>query len=57
MTPINNLKPRKPGPKPKREEAAITTSVRLTPARREKLRRLGGADWLSPLIDAAPEPK
>jgi hypothetical protein len=57
MTPINNLKPRKPGAKPKREEAAITTSIRLTPARREKLRRLGGADWLSPLIDAAPEPK
>lgn len=37
------------------EEKAVPGSIRLTPARWEKLRRLGAA-WLSKAIDRAREP-
>jgi len=37
------------------EEKTVTTSVRVTPARRDKLRRLGSA-WLNKAIDRAKEP-
>lgn len=37
------------------EEKTVTTSVRVTLARREKLRRLGSA-WLNRAIDRAKEP-
>jgi hypothetical protein len=37
-------------------EKAIARSIRLTPARWDKLRRLG-MDWLSKAIDKAKEPK
>jgi len=43
---------RKPLPE---EEKAVPGSVRLTPARWEKLRRLGTA-WLAKAIDRAKEP-
>lgn len=38
------------------EQKAVTSSLRLTPARWEKLRRLGMA-WLNKAIDKAKEPK
>lgn len=38
------------------EEKTVPGSVRLTPARWEKLRRLG-AQWLAKAIDRAKEPK
>lgn len=38
------------------EEKAVPGSVRLTPARWEKLRRLGAA-WLAKAIDRAKEPE
>lgn len=38
------------------EEKTVPGSVRLTPARWEKLRRLGAA-WLGKAIDRAKEPK
>lgn len=38
------------------EEKAVPGSVRLTPSRWEKLRRLGSA-WLSKAIDRAKEPE
>jgi hypothetical protein len=37
------------------EERAVVGSIRLTPARWEKLRRLGAA-WLAKVIDRAKEP-
>lgn len=44
---------KRPGPKPRPHgEVAEVTSVRLTPGRREKLRKLGAA-WLSEQIDKA----
>ena len=38
------------------DQKAVTGTMRLTPARWEKLRRLGAA-WLSKAIDRAKEPK
>lgn len=38
------------------DQKAVTSSLRLTPARWEKLRRLGMA-WLNKAIDRAKEPK
>jgi hypothetical protein len=47
---------RSQGRKPKPEgEATVVATVRLTPARRDKLKRLGAA-WLSKAIDRAKEP-
>ena len=43
---------RKPMPD---EERTIVVTVRLTPARRDKLRRLG-ASWLAKAVDRAREP-
>jgi len=37
------------------EERAVVVTVRLTPARRDKLRRLG-AHWLAKAVDRAKEP-
>ena len=34
----------------------ITVSLRMTPAQREKLARLGGAKWVRDRIDRAKEP-
>lgn len=46
--------PAKLGRKPIAEEdRAVVTSIRLTPARVEKLRLLGGAKWVSERIDKA----
>jgi hypothetical protein len=43
------------GRKPKPEgEATVVATVRLTPSRRDKLKRLGAA-WLSRAIDQAKE--
>jgi hypothetical protein len=47
-------KPGRPALPP--EEKAVPGSVRLTPARWQKLRKLG-ADWLSRAIDRAKEPQ
>lgn len=42
--------PVKPG------EETVTVSLRMTPAQREKLERLGGAKWVRDRIDRAKEP-
>ncbi len=42
-------KPVKPG------EDTITVSLRMTPAQRDKLARLGGASWIRGRIDKARE--
>lgn len=34
----------------------MTVSLRMTPAQREKLERLGGAKWVRDRIDRAKEP-
>lgn len=44
---------RKPLPE---DQRAVVHAVRLTPARIAKLKRLGGAQWLSKAIDKAKEP-
>lgn len=37
-------------------EETVTVSLRMTPAQREKLERLGGAKWVRERIDRAKEP-
>jgi hypothetical protein len=37
-------------------EETVTVSLRMTPAQREKLERLGGAKWVRDRIDRAKEP-
>ena len=45
------------GRKPvKRGEETITLSLRVTVSQREKLARLGGAEWVRGKIDRAKEP-
>ena len=45
------------GRKPvKRGEETVTLSLRVTTAQREKLARLGGAEWVRGKIDRAKEP-
>ena len=45
------------GRKPvKAGEETVTVSLRMTPAQREKLERLGGAKWVRDRIDRAKEP-
>lgn len=42
------------GRKPLRQgEETVTVSLRVTPAQREKLARLGGAEWVRAKIDKA----
>lgn len=43
-------------PPVKAGEETITISLRMTPAQREKLDRLGGAGWVRDRIDRAKEP-
>jgi hypothetical protein len=43
-------KPIKPG------EETVTVSLRMTPAQREKLKGLGGAEWVRDRIDRARPP-
>lgn len=43
-------KPVKPG------EDTVTVSLRMTPAQRDKLSKLGGAGWVREQIDNAKEP-
>ena len=42
-------KPVKPG------EETVTVSLRMTPAQRDKLSKLGGAGWVREQIDSAKE--
>jgi len=45
------------GRKPvKQGEETVTLSMRVTVAQREKLSRLGGAEWVRERIDKAKEP-
>lgn len=37
-------------------EETVTVSLRMTPAQREKLERLGGAKWVRERIERAKEP-
>ena len=39
------------------DQKAQVRSVRMTDARWEKLKRLGGAEWLSRVIDKAKDPE
>ena len=43
-------------PPVKAGEETLTVSLRMTPAQREKLDRLGGAKWVRDRIDRAKEP-
>ena len=43
-------------PPVKAGEETVTVSLRMTPAQREKLERLGGAKWVRDRIDRAKEP-
>lgn len=43
-------------PPVKAGEETVTVSLRMTPAQREKLARLGGASWVRDRIDRAKEP-
>lgn len=40
-------------PPVKAGEETVTVSLRMTPAQREKMGRLGGAKWVRELIDRA----
>ena len=40
----------------KQGEETVTLSLRVTVAQREKLERLGGAEWVRGKIDKAKEP-
>lgn len=42
-------------PPVKAGEETVTVSLRMTPAQREKLERLGGAKWVRDRIDRAKE--
>ena len=45
------------GRKPvKQGEETVTVSLRMTPEKRAKLARLGGAEWVRGKIDRAKEP-
>lgn len=45
------------GRKPVKEgESTISVTMRMTKHQREKLGRLGGAEWVRERIDQAPEP-
>ena len=45
------------GRKPvKQGEETVTVSLRMTPEKRAKLARLGGAEWVRQKIDRAKEP-
>ena len=43
-------------PPVKAGEETVTVSMRMTPAQREKLERLGGAKWVRDRIDRDKEP-
>ena len=43
-------------PPVKAGEETLTVSLRMTPAQREKLERLGGAKWVRERIERAKEP-
>ena len=43
-------------PPVKAGEETVTVSLRVTPAQREKLSRIGGAGWVRERIDRAKEP-
>ena len=34
------------------ENFAVVTSIRLTPAKKEKFKQLGGVKWLNKILDA-----
>ena len=34
------------------ENLAVVTSIRLTPAKKEKFKQLGGIKWLNKILDA-----
>lgn len=34
------------------EQFAVTTSIRLTPTKKEKFKQLGGIKWLNKILDA-----
>lgn len=43
------------GAKRQGEQAMVGVTVKMEPKQREKLRRLGGAQWVRRKIDEAPE--
>jgi hypothetical protein len=45
------------GRKPLGEEPSVVVQIRMRPAQRDKLKRLGGAPWLRERIDKAKEPE
>ena len=52
------MSPKRPQGRPpvKQGEETVTVSLRMTPAQREKMDRLGGAKWVRDRIDRAKEP-
>jgi hypothetical protein len=45
------------GRKPEGDEPMVPLTIKVLPAQRDKLRRLGGAPWMRKKIDQAKEPK
>lgn len=45
------------GRKPIGQEAMVVVPIRMEPAQREKLQRLGGAEWVRSKIDKARDPE
>lgn len=45
------------GRKPIGEEAMVPVTLKMLPAQRDKLQRLGGAAWVRKKIDRAKEPE
>jgi hypothetical protein len=56
-TPKTNSPSKRAGGRPRKapEDRTVVTTMRLTPARKEKLRALGSA-WLSQMLDGATAP-
>jgi hypothetical protein len=44
------------GRKPIGDEAMVPVTVKMLPVQRDKLRRLGGSEWVRHQIDRAKEP-
>ena len=55
MTPKGGFRPGA-GRKPEGDEAMVPVTLKMQPAQREKLQRLGGAAWVRKKIDQAKEP-
>lgn len=56
MSDVQTKRPRGRPPAPKDARRSARVELRLTQAQRDKLERLGGADWVRSRIDRARDP-